>query len=159
MPPGGSLKNPVKTVVPGEGYRRAAASVAAHANWRQAEVAKGYARKARECDAAVPGDDTPFTDKLKSYGTEGRVLGPTVGCWCETSSDFDLLVELIAHVLADKETSVVRVAHHQELARKAKSSVRLAVCRGNPTSPEPHRVLRKVTNAAPRSPFGGDARL
>ena len=25
-------------------------------------------------------------------------------------------------------------------------------------SPEPHRVLRKVTNAAPRSPFGGDAR-
>ena len=97
----------VKTVVPGEGYRRAAASVAAHANWRQAEVAKGYARKARECDAAVPGDDTPFTDKLKSYGTEGRVLGPTVGCWCETSSDFDLLVELIAHVLADKETSVV----------------------------------------------------
>ena len=81
--------------------------MAAHANWRQAEVAKGYARKARECDAAVPGDDTPFTDKLKSYGTEGRVLGPTVGCWCETSSDFDLLVELIAHVLADKETSVV----------------------------------------------------
>ena len=51
-----------KVVVPGEGYRRAAASVAAHANWRQAEVAKGYARKARECDAAVPGDDTPFTD-------------------------------------------------------------------------------------------------
>ena len=26
-------------------------------------------------------------------------------------------------------------------------------------SPEPHRVLRKVTNAAPRSPFGGDARM
>ena len=79
----------VKTVVPGEGYRRAAASVAAHANWRKAEVAKGYARKAGECDAAVPGDDTPFTDKLKSFVTEGRVLGPTVGCWCETSSDFD----------------------------------------------------------------------
>ena len=30
------------------------------------------------------------------------LIGPTVGCWCETSSDFDLLVELIAHVLADK---------------------------------------------------------
>ena len=30
------------------------------------------------------------------------MLGPTVGCWCETSSDFDLLVELIAHVLADR---------------------------------------------------------
>ena len=26
-------------------------------------------------------------------------------------------------------------------------------------SPEPHPVLIKVTNAAPRSPFGGDARL
>ncbi len=69
-------------------------------SWRQAEVTKGYARKARECDAAVLGDDTPFTDKLASYGEEGRVLGPTVGCWCEASSDFDLLVELIAHVLA-----------------------------------------------------------
>ena len=46
-------------------------------------MTKGYARKARECDAAVPGDDTPFTDKLESYGEEGRVLGPTVGCWCE----------------------------------------------------------------------------
>ena len=110
-------------MVPGEGYRRAAASVAAHANWRQAEVTKGYARKAQECDAAVPGDDTPFTDKLKSYGTEGRVLGPTVGCWCETSSDFDLLVELIAHVLADKETSVVRVAHHQAVARQRQKLV------------------------------------
>ena len=65
------------------------------------------ARKARECDAAVPGDDMPFAGKLTSYGEEGRVLGPTVGCWCETSSDFDLLVELIAHVLADKETSVM----------------------------------------------------
>ena len=66
---------------------------------------------------------SPFTDKLKSYGTEGRVLGPTVGCWCETSSDFDLLVELIAHVLADKETSVVRVAHHQAVARQRQKLV------------------------------------
>ena len=57
-------KRDVKTVVPGEGYRRAAASTAAHVNWRQAEVTKGYARKARECDEAVPGDDTPFADKL-----------------------------------------------------------------------------------------------
>ena len=98
-------------MVPGEGYRRTAASTAAHVNWRQAELTEGYARKARECDAAVPDDYTPFADKLASYGEEGRVLGPTVGSWCETSSDFDLLVELIAHVLADKETSVERVAH------------------------------------------------
>ena len=48
-------------------------------NWRQAEVTKDYARKARECDAAVPGGDTPFADKLASYGVEGRVLGPSVG--------------------------------------------------------------------------------
>ena len=54
----------VKTVVYGEGYRPAAASTAAHVNWRQAEVTKGYARKARECDAAVPGDDTPFARRL-----------------------------------------------------------------------------------------------
>ena len=51
------------------------------------------------------------------------MLGPTVGCWCETSSDFDLLVELIAHVLADKETSVVRVAHHQAVARQRQKLV------------------------------------
>ena len=106
-----------------QGYRRAAASTAAHVNWRQEEVTKGYARKARECDEAVPGDDTPFADKLASYGEEGRVLGPTVGCWCETSSDFDLLVELIAHVLADKETSMVRVAHHQAVARQRQKLV------------------------------------
>ena len=44
-------------------------------------------------------------------------------CWCETSSDFDLLVELIAHVLADTETSVVRVAHHQAVARQRQKLV------------------------------------
>ena len=53
-----------------------------------------------------------------SYGTEGRVLGPTVGCWCETSDDFDLLIELIAHALADKETSMLQVAHDQAVARQ-----------------------------------------
>ena len=113
----------VKTVVYGESYRRAEATTAAHVNWRQAEVTKDYARKARECDAAVPGGDTPFADKLASYGVEGRVLGPSVGSWCETSSDFDLLVDLIAHVLADKETSVVRVAHHQAVARQRQKLV------------------------------------
>ena len=51
------------------------------------------------------------------------MLGPTVGSWCETSSGFDLLVELIAHVLADKETSVVRVAHHQAVARQRQKLV------------------------------------
>ena len=71
----------IKTAVYGEGYRRAEASTAAHVNWRQAEVTKDYARKARECDAAVPGGDTPFADKLASYGVEGRVLGPSVGSW------------------------------------------------------------------------------
>ena len=46
---------------------------------------------------------------MMSCGEAGRVLGPTVGSWCETSSDFDLLVELIANVLVDKETSMVRL--------------------------------------------------
>ena len=39
------------------------------------------------------------------------------------SSDFDLLVELIAHVLAGKETSVMRVAHHQAVARQRQKLV------------------------------------
>ena len=56
----GLLKKADLAVVREEGYRRAAASTAAHVNWRQAEVTKDYARKARECDAAVPGDDKPF---------------------------------------------------------------------------------------------------
>ena len=68
----------------------------------------------------MPGDDnTPFQDKLnKTFGVNGRVLGPTVGAWCETSTDFDLLVELIAHALADEETSTIQVAHHQSVARQ-----------------------------------------
>ena len=40
----------VKTVVSGEGYRRAGASTAAHVNWKQAEVAKDYVQKAQQCD-------------------------------------------------------------------------------------------------------------
>ena len=38
--------------------------------------------------------------------------------WCETSTDFDLLVELIAHALADEETSTIQVAHNQSVARQ-----------------------------------------
>ena len=41
-----------------------------------------------------------------------------MGAWCEASTDFDLLVELIAHALADEETSTIQVAHHQSVARQ-----------------------------------------
>ena len=41
-----------------------------------------------------------------------------MGAWCEASTDFDLLVELIAHALADEETSTIQVAHHQSAARQ-----------------------------------------
>ena len=61
-------------MIPGGGYRRAEASTAAHVNWRQAKVAKDYARKAQKCDAAVPGDETPFTDAMMSYGEWGRAI-------------------------------------------------------------------------------------
>ena len=44
-----------------------------------------------------------------------------MGAWCETSTDFDLLVELIAHALADEETSTIQVAHHQSVARQSAS--------------------------------------
>ena len=75
-------------------------------------------KHAQDCDAAVPGPDTPFQTRLNEFGTEGRVLAPVVGTWCETSDDFDLLIELIAHALADKETSMLRVAHDQAVARQ-----------------------------------------
>ena len=60
----------------------------------------------------------PFQTRLNEFGTEGRVLAPVVGTWCEVSDDFDLLIELIAHALADKETSMLRVAHDQAVARQ-----------------------------------------
>ena len=46
------------------------------------------------------------------------MLAPVVGTWCEVSGVFDLLIELIAHALADKETSMLRVAHDQAVARQ-----------------------------------------
>ena len=82
-----------------------------------------------DCDAAVPGPDTPFQTRLNEFGTEGRVLAPVVGTWCETSDDFDLLIELIAHALADKETSMLRVAHDQAVARqRQKLTVSVSPC-------------------------------
>ena len=77
-------------------------------------MSQDYGKKAVKLDSHVPGDDnTPSQGKLKTFGVDGRVLGPTVGAWCETSTDFDLLVELIAHALADEETSTIQVAHNQ----------------------------------------------
>ena len=70
-------------------------------------------------DSHVPGDAaTPFQDRLKTFGIDGRVLGPTVGAWCEVSEDFDLILDLIAHALADEETSTIQVPHHQSVARQ-----------------------------------------
>ena len=61
---------------------------------------------------------TPFQGKLKTFEIDGRALGSTMGAWCEASTDFDLLMELIAHVLADKLTSIIQGAHHQSAARQ-----------------------------------------
>ena len=33
-----------------------------------------YIKHAQDCDAAVPGPDTPFQTRLNEFGTEGRVL-------------------------------------------------------------------------------------
>ena len=89
-------------------------------NNRQEEVSPDYEKKATKLDSHVPGDDvTPFfQDKLKTFGINGRVLGPTVGAWCEVSEDFDLILDLIAHALADEETSTIQVPHHQSVARQ-----------------------------------------
>ena len=108
----------VKTLLPGKHYQERAATTASRANERQAKVNREYIKHAQDCDAAVPGPDTPFQTRLNEFGTEGRVLAPVVGTWCETSDDFDLLIELIAHALADKETSMLRVAHDQAVARQ-----------------------------------------
>ena len=93
-------------------------------NARQEEVSPDYEKKAAKLDSHVPGDDnTPFQDKLKTFGVDGRVLGSTVGAWCETGKDFDLLVELIAHAVADEEISTIQVAHHQSVARQKRKLV------------------------------------
>ena len=85
-------------------------------NNRQEEVSPDYDKRAKKLDSHVPGGDvTPFQDKLKTFGVNGRVLGPTVGAWCE---DFDLILDLIAHALADEETRTIQVPHHQSVARQ-----------------------------------------
>ena len=33
-----------------------------------------YIKHAQDCDAAVPGPDTPFQTRLNEFGTEGLVL-------------------------------------------------------------------------------------
>ena len=72
-------------------------------------------------------DSTPFQGKLKTCGVTARVLGPTVGAWCETSTDFYLLVKLIAHALVDEETSTIQVVHHQSVARQTCIPISLGV--------------------------------
>ena len=78
-------------------------------NNRQEEVSPDYDKRAKKLDSHVPGGDvTPFQDKLKTFGVNGRVLGPTVGAWCE---DFDLILDLIAHALANGATISKAAAH------------------------------------------------
>ena len=105
-------------LLPGKHYQERAAATASRANARQAKVNDEYIKHARDCDAAVPGPDTPFQTRLDEFGTQGRVLAPVVGAWCEVSDDFDLLIELIAHTLVDKETSMLQVAHYQAVAQQ-----------------------------------------
>ena len=109
-----------KTLLPGQRYRADTdATTGSVVNGRQEEVSPDYEKKATKLDSHVPGDAaTPFQDKLKTFGINGRVLGPTVGAWCEVSEDFDLILDLIAHALADEETSTIQVPHHQSVARQ-----------------------------------------
>ena len=123
----------VKTLLPGQHYQQRAAATASRANERQAKVNSEYIKHAQDCDAAVPGPDTPFQTRLNEFGTEGRVLAPVVGTWCETRDDFDLLIELIAHALADKETSMLRVAHDQAVARQRQKLTASASATANPS--------------------------
>ena len=69
----------VKTLLPGQRYRTDKdATTSSVANARQEEVSSDYEKKAKKLDSYVPGDDnTPFQDKLKTFGIDGRVLGPT----------------------------------------------------------------------------------
>ena len=93
-------------------------------NNRQEEGSPDYDKRAKKLDSHVPGGDvTPFQDKLKTFGVNGRVLGPTVGAWCEVSEDFDLILDLIAHPLADDETSTIQAPHHQSVARQKSKPV------------------------------------
>ena len=109
-----------KTLLPGQRYRADTdATTGSVVNGRQEEVSPDYEKKATKLDSHVPGDAaTPFQDRLKTFGINGRVLGPTVGAWCEVSEDFDLILDLIAHALADEETSTIQVPHHQSVARQ-----------------------------------------
>ena len=54
----------VKTRLPGKHYQQRAAATASRANERQAKVNGEYIKHAQDCDAAVPGPDTPFQTRL-----------------------------------------------------------------------------------------------
>ena len=116
----------------------------------------------RKLDSHVPGDDvTPFQDKLKTFGINGRVLGPTVGAWCEVSEDFDLILDLIAHALADEETSTIQVPHHQSVTTSRGFPRLRGAKRQAPTVYARHTLLRslcpgrKVTGTGGRSSLAG----
>ena len=55
----------------------------------------------------------------KKTGRRGVCWGPRWGLGARRAQTSTYWTSLLAHVLADKETSVVRVAHHQAVATEA----------------------------------------
>jgi len=109
----------IKTKAPNFDYHnhRDAPPVAA----RQAEVARGYLRRAArigELNGHPPGSDGPIATALKRQN-RGQVLVFVVGAFAEMSGDVSRICGIIAHDLAR-----AHVSHYNDDAKRTKGMFR-----------------------------------
>ena len=90
-------------------------------NTRQKKMNADYHAEAKSLDARGGDMHGGFDPELNSYGQAGRVIGPVVGAFGETSSDVHVIAKAVAEELAlehccfygDKTLKVVKVFFSQ----------------------------------------------
>ena len=109
----------VKTLAAGQAYKSNTSHDFGKAvSKRQEQVNTDYHSTARRLDARLhktqPDERGPFMRTLYEYGgKEGRVLGPVVGIFGESSSDLNSLRDLCANELASRHTELFRISKDQ----------------------------------------------
>ena len=75
---------------------------------RQTSVKTEYHKRAKDLDAdlhgTTPAQQGPIEGELKEDGHNGRVLAPIIGLYGGTSTDFSLILDLVARELARTRT-------------------------------------------------------
>ena len=89
-------------------YPAALGDPATVAKKRQKQVNDDYHKRAAKLDeklGTAAGSTGPFEKELNQYGQKGRVAGPVVGAFAETSPDTYAIADLVASVLAAEHCS------------------------------------------------------